>query len=46
MSSMQCIEDYMVTLKFSIINIRLDKNGQLRKKNKDVILTKWTLTET
>ena len=42
MSSIQCIEGYTVTLKFAIINIRLDKKGQLRNKVSDVILTKWT----
>ena len=39
MSSMQCVESYMLTLKDFVINIRLDKNGQLRKKIKDVTYT-------
>ena len=38
MSAMKCIKGYMVTLKFSIINICLDKNGQLRKKMKTSFL--------
>ena len=35
MSSMQCVEEYMVTLKDVIfLNIRLDKKRQLRKQLK------------
>ena len=40
MSSLQCVEGYIVTLNILIINIRLDKNGQLRQNTEDVTWSK------